>query len=121
MKEKIMRTKACIDCDYSCPRKPIKTFMEQWEEDKRPERPKGFWGLLQWLYNPNKFKLEKPYKEEDNKDNIYKHLDLLELVDRKNAVTCTLHPKWKKVNKNHFCGNYRWKHKSEIVMRGGKH
>lgn len=99
-------TASCNVCAHSCPRKPHRTRLERWEEDTRPERPKGFLGALKWLLNPNQFRDEHPY---DGSKGIWsaETWDKIELRAREQDIVCSLMPEHIMVSKKHYCGQFK--------------
>lgn len=104
----------CENCAHSSPRKARTTHLEAWEQDARPERPKGLIGALKEFINPKQFRNPHPYgKKERLCASVFEFRDACEIVARKTQVICTLMPKHVEVHREHYCGQFQ-----EIPVRG---
>jgi hypothetical protein len=105
--EQARASKTCSSCGHSAPRKPRETFLEHWERDTRPERPKGFLASLRALFSldySKQFREEYPYQGDFPMGKEF--YDKIELIQREETIICTLNPKHTKVNRKHFCSHF---------------
>jgi hypothetical protein len=97
---------SCIRCVHSSPRKPSKTYLEEWEQDTRPERPKGFLGALKALFKPDKYKGPHPYTIKGRLGWCWAELhDAITTAENKHVI-CQLLPEHVSVPRKHFCAGF---------------
>jgi hypothetical protein len=89
----------CNTCAHFRPVKPRKTSLQRYEEDSRPESPKGFWGGLRWSWDPQKWRADPPSAW---------HLELDAAIVEDNAMGgwCSRFPKTEYVRRDYGCGEH---------------
>jgi hypothetical protein len=101
-----MTERKCANCRHWTANKHIKTPLEAWEADKRPERPKGFLGALRWLWDPQQYRGDKPGTSGDSFDRALEMLEQGRAELSNSSGRCRRFPRSVETSRYYGCGEF---------------
>lgn len=94
------RAERCETCRFFEPNTPEKTLRQQWEEDTRPELPRGIVGLWCRIWSRAQFRVDEPTDIWAMRADSY-------ISNRNQAGRCRRFPRSVEVSRRYGCGEYQ--------------